>query len=63
MTYIQTKFSQLLKYFIIFISRNLSTKYLGALFNYNLIINCCQFLMAFVNRTRLLIDIVMFNVR
>ena len=32
----------------------LLTKYLGILFNYNLISNCCQVLMAFINRTRVL---------
>ena len=39
------------------------TKYLDALFDYNLIINCYQFSMAFNNRTRVLVGIVMFKAR
>ena len=37
--------------------------YLGTVFNYNLISNCCQFLMAFINRTTVLVGIVMFKAR
>ena len=41
--------------------RGILTKYLGTLFNYKLIINYCEFLMAFINRTRVLVGIVMFK--
>ena len=37
------------------------TKYLETLFNYNLISNWCQFLMTSINRTRVLVVIVMFK--
>ena len=41
--------------------RGILTKYLGTLFNYKLIINYCEFSMAFINRTRVLVGIVMFK--
>ena len=45
------------KYFIIFIWKYLSSKYLGTLFDYNPISNCSQYSMAFINRTKVLVGI------
>ena len=36
----------------------LLTKYLGTSFNFDLISNCCQFLMASINRTKVLVGII-----
>ena len=37
------------------------TKYLETLFNLNLISHFCQFLMVFIKRTKVLVDIVIFK--
>ena len=39
----------------------LLTKYLVTLFNYNLISNFCQFLMVFINKTSVLVGILIFK--
>ena len=51
------------KIFHCFLLEVLLTKYLRILFNYNLITICCQFLIVFINRTRVLVGIVMFKAR
>ena len=42
---------RVVKYFIVLIWKYLFTIYLGTSINYNIIGNCCQFLMTFINRT------------
>ena len=57
------KILRVVKYFIVYIWKYLLTKYLETSCNFNLISNCYQFLMAFINRTRLLVGIVIFKAR